>query len=128
MPKFDDLIDKFCVGDDIEVRRTITRIPTGQTVSKAWLTIKTDIAHTDAEAVVQKEIDTNSVAGVGQIENTGGAGTAVLRFELTKTDTKLLAPGKSYYHDVQLLTSAGKISTPFRGKTAAKSQVTLAES
>jgi hypothetical protein len=126
MPDFRDRIKDFCVGDDFDLRCRVSKIPAGQTVTKAWLTIKIDENDLDAAAVIQKEITTANVAGVGQIEDAGATGTAVLRFDLTRTDTLLLTPDSPYFHDVQIK-SGNKISTPFKGMTIAKQQITRDE-
>ena len=127
VPDFRDRIDDFCVGDDLDVRRTIRGIPAGQTVAEAWLTIKENEDDLDPAAIVQKNITTANVAGTGQIEDDGAGGTAILRFDLTRVDTLLLSPDSAYFHDVQIKTSGDKISTPFRGMTLAKKQYTIAE-
>jgi hypothetical protein len=127
MPDFHDRLTDFCVGDDVDLRCRVTRIPAGQTVAHAWLTIKNKLGDVDADAVLQKHITTVNQAGTGQIEDAGATGTAVLRFDLTNDDTMFLKPDSPYFHDVQIKTTAGKISTPFRGLTIAKAQVTIAE-
>lgn len=126
MANFSDRIKGFCAGDDIEVRRTVKNPPAGQTIVQAWLTIKAKLTDTDDEAALKKIITTANLPGVGQIEAPGAEST-VLRFELTRTDTLLLTPDSAYFHDVQIKTSADKISTPFKGLTLAARQVTLAE-
>ena len=37
-PKIDDRI-VFVLGDDVEVRRTVAKLPEDQTVAQAWLTL-----------------------------------------------------------------------------------------
>ena len=126
MPDFRDRIDVFCVGDDLDVRRTVRKIPAGQTVVEAWLTIKEDEEDSDAEAVLQKHITGTDVPGTGAIEADGSTDQiAVLRFDLTAADTLLLEADAPYFHDVQIKTSAGKLNTPFKGMTIAKQQITV---
>lgn len=127
MPDFHDRITDFCVGDDLDIRRKITKIPAGQTVTEAWCTVKKDPEDADEDAVFQKHITGTNVAGVGQIEDDGDGGTAILRFDWTREDTLLFEPDGVLYHDIQIKTSANKISTPFKGLTLPKSQITKAE-
>src|SRR3972149_1562721 len=106
-PKIDDRI-VFVLGDDVEVRRTVAKLPEDQTVAQAWLTIKEKLSDTDAAAILQKIIPTAELAGTGQIEDDGAEGKALLRFDLTPEDTILFTPGNAYCYDVQIKTSAGK--------------------
>lgn len=117
------------VGDDENVPVSIPNVPTGQSVTKAWFTVKTDLAVVDASAVFQKTITRTAAPGVGQIVNDGSVGgTAKLNFEVTQTDTLTLVPGRDTYYDVQFLTSAGKLVTIQRGQIIAVPQTTLATS
>lgn len=133
MPTLDGVIKKFVAGDDLSIRRTIDRdgdgetdfaMVSGVTVSRAWLTVKDDLANPDP-GLVQKEITTSNVPGTGQIENNGtGDVDPVLRFDLTPANTIAIGT-KSREYDVQVLLSNGKIYTPERGRIFATSQVTL---
>ncbi len=38
MPTLDSVIENFVVGDDLKVERTISNIPTDDTLAKAWFT------------------------------------------------------------------------------------------
>lgn len=123
-PKTDDRIS-FVIGDDVEVRRIITRLPAGQTVVQAWLTIKDDVDALDTAAIIQKSITIANVVGTGQIEDDGEeSGKASLRFDFTPSDTLLFAFGGAYFFDVQIKTSTDKVVTPLLGMLLAKSQVT----
>jgi len=127
MPTFDGVINLFVKGDDLDVIRTVTNIPTGQTVTQAWLTVKAPGGGADP-GVFQKDIDTVDDAAQGHISDNGaGDGTAVLKFYLTSTNTKLLTPGTEYDYDIQIKTSANKHYTPEIGKLSCKAEVTLAE-
>lgn len=131
MPNLKDTISGFVAGDDLEVRRTITNIPTGQVLTKAWLTIKTKLGDADP-GVLQKAVTTTDAPGTGQIVDDGATDQAgEVRFDLTGTDTALLVPPypKSLYgFDIQVLTSGGKVYTPVKGTIWAEAQVTLASS
>jgi hypothetical protein len=136
MPNFDAQISGFAIGDDIIIRRTINRsasnLPTGVTITKAWLTVKEDYADLDGAAIVSKIITTVEDAGNnGHIEEDGSAsaGTAnpVLRFDLLSTDTRAIGANHRYY-DIQVQTSAsGAIYTGEIGVIFGVQDVTIAD-
>lgn len=113
-------------GDDWTIRRRVVNIPTGQTLTKAWLTVKMSLDEEDSAAIIQKVVDTSEVDGVGCIEDNGAGGTGVVRFDLTKDDTVKLRPWQTYYYDMQVKTSQNKYDTPDDGTIIAKPQVTRA--
>lgn len=125
MPSFGVEIKDFTAGDDLEVQRTVTGVPTGQTVDKAWLTVKAAAADADP-GIFQKAITTTDVPGTGRITDAGSSGTATLRFDLTAANTALLTAGTEYFYDVQVKTSGGKIYTVESGKMIARRSVTAA--
>lgn len=128
MPDFDDRIDSFSPGDDVDVRRIVTDLPTGQTVTNAWLTIKEKLEQMDTEAIISKAITTANQSGIGHIEDDGaGDLSATLRFDLREIDTKLLKPLRAYHHEVKIRTNANKVSRPFVGLTIAEDRVTRKE-
>lgn len=104
-------------ADDLDVIRTISNIPTGQTLTDAWLTVN-DTSPPNTH-LFQKHITGTLVAGQGQIEDTGaGDGIAVVRFELTSGptgDTTKLNAETQYAYDIQVKTSGAKIYTPESG-------------
>lgn len=127
MPNFKDRITGFVLGDDHEVRRTVTGVPEGQTITKAWLTIKLKEKDADDDAVLQKSVTTTDQPGIGQIEEDASGdpeGTAVVRFDLTNADTAPLIAQREYFFDVQVLTSADKLYTPFKGKLKGEGEIT----
>lgn len=114
-PNLSGTISNIVQGDHLDVTRTIGTLPT--TITKAWFTVKTKAKLTStsdaaANIVFQKEITTSNVPGTGVILDTGGSGTASVKFELTNSDTVLLVGGTVYYYDIQVLTSSSKIYTP----------------
>lgn len=118
-------IENKVVGDKWLVRRNVVGIPNGLTITDAWMTVKSNLEDSDANAIFQNHI--TSVSGVaGQIENNGAGGTAVLRFDLTGSQTLLLAPFVSYYYDVQVKDSDGELDTPDTGVIIPTGQVTKA--
>lgn len=128
MPDLNEIITNFAVGDDFDVERTITGVPSSATLVQAWLTVKNRITDADAQAVFQVSIASAYVAGSGQITDTGADGTGEVRFEVTKANSLLLTPGKGYHFDVQVESSTGKIYTPYAGTMRGSRQVTRATS
>lgn len=131
MPNFSGKITGFAVGDDLEVYRTITNVPVGETVVAAWFTAKVAITDTDAEALFQKSITAVLDADQGVIADAGSSGTAILRFFLRPVDTETLGnPARdisTFFYDIQVKTISGRIYTPETGKITAKPQVTFVD-
>ncbi len=125
MPKLNGEIKDFVAGDNIDITKTITNVPVGQTITKAWFTVKTSKTLADANAVFQKTITAANQAGVGVILDDGAADQiAKVFFELTNSNTSLLAENVIYHYDIQVLTSAGKIYTPEVGVMKLKGEAT----
>jgi len=103
----------FVVGDDLEIRRTVTDLPAA--IETAWLTLKHYPSQPDQEAKLQKRITTTDVPGTGKIVEAGGPGTdGDLRFDLTPEDTTRLG-AKRYVHDIQIKLATGKVYTIEKG-------------
>lgn len=117
MPTLDARIDNIVAGDDIQITRTITSIPSGAALTDAWFTVKEHPDDADSAAIIDKQITTADVPGTGQITDDGsGDQTGTVRFDLKDTDTALLIPGRDYYFDVQVKTDGGAIYTPTAGR------------
>lgn len=107
------------IGDDVPVKITAT-VPSGTTLSKAWITFK--LKKTDDDpGVLQKTITSGfTVVTATKIEFT---------ITLAKAETALFVAGKTYFFDVQGKDSSGNIQTLLpdgeavwqRGVTAASS-------
>lgn len=118
----------------VRIDRSDSGVPTGVTITKAWLTVKDAVGDADVDAIIQKEITTSDVPGTGQIEDDGtGDADFVVRFDLTRADT--LAIGvetpavKKRHFDVQILASDGYPYTPEIGKVwCHRTEVTQATS
>ena len=121
MPINDGIINKFAAGDDIEIDRTVTGIKsTGQTLVKAWFTVKAKATDSDSLIVFEKAITVAENVGTGRITDDGSTGNdPALRFDITSTDTALLTPKTAYYYFVRVKTSAGKLYTPEEGTMVA---------
>jgi hypothetical protein len=111
-------------GNDLDVNRTVPGIPNGQTLTKAWLTLKADLSVADAQALLQKVILPGAVAGQGQITDVGAGGTGQLLFQLADTETLALPVDTPTPYDIKVLTSAGKVYTVEKGLYLATGQVT----
>lgn len=123
MANLNDNISGFVAGDTLEVRRTITGIPAGQTISKAWLMVKIMQTDVDASAIITKEITDANQAGIGHVTDTGGDGTGEVRFDLTPANTALLVSGNSYAFGIKIRTSTGNLYTPFKGTISAEVRI-----
>ena len=126
MPDFSGTIENFVSGDDLQITRTITNVPSGAALTRAWFTVKLLHSATDDDAVIQKEITTSNVAGTGHITDDGaGDQSAAVRFDLADTDTAKLQKGLTFLYDIQVLTDGGAIYTPEIGTITAKQGVTV---
>ena len=106
-------ITGFVAGDDLEIRRTVTDLPSP--IEAAWLTLKLYPSQPDGEAKLQKKVTTTDVPGTGQIVVAGGPGVdGDLRFDLTPADTTDLRT-KRYVHDIQIKLVTDKIYTIEKG-------------
>ena len=114
-------------GDDVRVNVTITSISTGLTISKAWLTVKSNPSDADASALVQAAI-TTSATSTGQITDTGADGTAGMYFILANTSTDDAEEDYGYSYDVQLKMSDGSLYTPLVGRMFFTQSITDATS
>jgi len=130
MPTLNAELSGIVQGDYLDIVRNIGNLPI--IISKAWFTVKTRAnltTSTDGTNVVfQKTITTANVPGTGVILDTGGSGTAQVKFELTNADTVLLTGDTIFYYDIQVLTSSSKIYTPELGVVKMKQERTRSTS
>lgn len=128
-PNLIDNILDFVYGDTFSITRTITGIPTGQTITRAWFTVKSSDVLPDNQALVQKIVDTTDNPGTGQIEDNGaGDGTGTVRFDILPADTASADESVVYLFDIQVETSAGDLYTSNRGTFKGLGQITRATS
>jgi len=107
------VISEFVVGDDLEIRRTVTDLVAP--IEVAWLTVKFHHGQPDDEARLQKRITTSDIAGTGQVVEAGSAETdGDLRFDLTPADTESLGT-RRFVHDIQIRLTTGKVYTIEKG-------------
>lgn len=126
MSTLTESITGFVVGDDLEIRRTVSELSGPITI--AWLTVKLYPEQADEDAALQKEITTDDEAGVGQIENAGAVDVdGELRFDLTQEDTTALGTVE-YMHDIQIKLTSGKVFTLEKGTIQLTGDVTRSTS
>jgi hypothetical protein len=89
------------IGDDIDVPVSVSSVPGGVSITKAWITFKADKDAAD-DSVLQKILTSGFT----------GTRTVSFTFPLSKTDTARFTSGTRYFFDVQVLDSSGKLSTP----------------
>lgn len=89
---------------------TVTGIPVASLLSQAWLTVKTNKTDTDANAVMQKNITSSLVAGVGQISDTGATDTiGELTFLFTGAQNGALTAEHKYWFDIKIQYNSGEV-------------------
>lgn len=104
-------IEPIVIGDDFTVERTYIDVPTGVTITKAWLTVKASDRQIDAAALMQLDITTSLTAN-GQITDADTTdGTISMVFKLPRAKTALAQPNIPYGYDVQVKASDGLIHT-----------------
>jgi len=117
------------LGDDVSILRTVTGLLSGQSLVKAWLTIKSRFTDTDSEALLQLEITTvDSAAGQITEDGTGDVEGELLFRIAGATDYENLVALKNYPYDIQVLLDDGVIATLEVGRIRWERQVTLARS
>jgi hypothetical protein len=124
MTELNASIGGIVAGDDLDITRTVTAVPAGQTLTKAWLTFQLTPGGTDGSALLQKVIAPGAVAGQGQITDDGADGTGGLLFQLSGADTLGLPIEYGVPYDIKVKTSAGKIYTVEQGKYVSSRRIT----
>jgi hypothetical protein len=100
-------------GDDVELTFEIPDIPTGQSLTKAWFSVKRILPEPDP-GLVQKIVTTTDVPGTGRITDDGAGDTeGAVRIDLSPADSALLT-GR-YNYGVKVKTSAGRVYTAVQG-------------
>ena len=111
MTDIGEKIDPIVIGDDFTIARTYTDVPTGVTITKAWLTVKASDRQLDAAALMQLDITTSLTAN-GQITDADTTdGTISMQFKMPRAKTGLALPNIPYGYDVQVKASDGLIHT-----------------
>lgn len=116
----DGRIDDFVNGDDLEIERTITAIPSGVFVEAAWFMVKRKYTDADVDAIISKLATDINTAGEGWISDSGsGDGSATIKFYLTPADTELLYAYSEYPYSIKVKLDNDRINTPELGTIVA---------
>lgn len=89
-------------GSSLSYDATVSAVPDGTTLAKALLMVKADLADLDEDALITKTIFPGATAD-GQITDTGGDGTGLLRFILDNDDVDALDVGVLYISGVKVI-------------------------
>jgi hypothetical protein len=101
--------DGLVTSDIVSLRWVVGNLPNATTVTKAWLMVKTATSVADGSATISKTITTSNSAGTGHIEDDGTTDrTAILRFDLTNTNTTAVTADTTYVYGVRVLLSDGQ--------------------
>lgn len=123
MANLASVIDDIVAGNDYTLTRTITAVPAGAVLAKAWLTVKRRRSDADADAIAALEI-TSTVSASGQITDTGADTSGAVVFYLSDTQTGAMLSGRWYAFDLKVLTDGGALYTPESGRMRARGAVT----
>lgn len=127
MTAFNNSLKPIVRGDTRKVERTFTGLPTGETIDKAWLTVKTTTSVSDP-GLFQVEITTTATAD-GQITDASTSdGKIAMYFIISGTDSAAATGGAEYIYDIQVRTSTGTIHTLVMGTVTFYDGVTAATS
>lgn len=90
-----------------QIKITVPDVPSGLTMTKAYLMVKNTWTDSDASAVVSLTI-TSSPTASGQITDTGADGTGTLEFVIGATALNAITDlTKTYYTAVKVILSNG---------------------
>jgi len=109
-------IDDFVNGDDLEIERTITSIPSGVMIEAAWFMVKRNYSDPDSKAIISKLATHSNTAGQGWIFDDGlDDSEATVRFYLTPADTELLYAYSEYPYSIKIKLDNERLNTPELG-------------
>ena len=103
-------------GDDLRLSVTITGVPSGVTITKAWVTFKTSRSTADP-GTLQKVVTTGfSVSGT----------TTTFNVDISNSESLLFTVGTLYLWDLQSRDNSNRVSTLIQDGTVVWSQGTAA--
>lgn len=112
MTVFEAEIKGHVAGDDLEVRRTVTAIPSGQTLTNADFVVQNQ----DGTTFLTKSITASNQSGIGQIEDDGTTDQiGEIRFDLTSANTLLFQDEIVRHYQIRVKSSADKFYTVEEG-------------
>ena len=128
MTAFNNSLKPIVRGDTRKVERTFTGLPTGITINKAWLTVKTTPSTSDP-GLFQLEITTSATSS-GQITDASTSdGQLGMYFVINGTQSASATGGAEYVYDIQVKdASSGAIHTLVMGTVTFYDGVTGATS
>lgn len=128
MTAFNNSLKPIVRGDTRKVERTFTGLPTGITINKAWLTVKTTPSTSDP-GLFQLEITTSATSS-GQITDAStNDGQLGMYFVINGTQSASATGGAEYVYDIQVKdASSGAIHTLVMGTVTFYDGVTGATS
>lgn len=127
MTAFNNSLKPIVRGDTRKIERTFTGLPTGETITKAWLTVKTTPSVSDP-GLFQVEITTSATSS-GQITDASSSdGQIAMYFIISGTNSALATGGAEYIYDIQVKTSTDTIHTLVMGTVTFFDGVTAATS
>src|SRR5262245_13966407 len=132
MAHLHSLIDELVRGEDREFDLTVMNMDEigGDSLARAWFTVKSSPNDTDAAAIFQKEI-TTSLTAAGRIDVPGGGSpiqNAHMFFNIPSSDTLKLEADIYYFYDVKALSSGNAKKVLESGRLIAVEQITRDES
>lgn len=101
MTAFNNSLKPIVRGDTRKVERTFTGLPSGITIDKAWLTVKTSTSVSDP-GLFQVEI-TTSATSAGQITDASSSdGQIAMYFVISGANSSAATGGAEYVYDIQV--------------------------
>lgn len=95
-------------GNVFSIRRIVTGVPSGVTISSAKLTVKTNLSDPIGSAIFSLS---------ATVEDAGSSGTGTVRWDLTAANNNAVTAGTLYFFDQQYTFSDGSILTLETGQT-----------
>jgi hypothetical protein len=114
-------------GDTRKIQRTFTGLPAGETITKAWLTVKSTPAASDP-GLFQVEITATETSSGQVTDATSTDGQIGMFFIISGTNSALATGGAEYLYDIQVKTSTNTIHTLVMGTVTFYNGVTAASS
>lgn len=132
MAHLDNIILDIVLGEDRTLGYDVEDMDEldGDTLAKAWFTVKVNEDDLDVDALFQKAI-TPSLTADGQIDVIGGGSPiadAHMFFLLPKTTTILATPDIYYFYDVKVQSSGAADKVVDAGRMIFRRGITLANS
>lgn len=114
----------------ITILDPVTQLPVDITAASIWLTMKSQLADTDVNAVFQATIASIPASDANGTDAVNGVVVLVAAYDTAGAapPANTLVAAGSYFYDVQYIATSGEISTVEDGKVTITEQVTEATS